>query len=257
VRYKKFIESNTRILFNADLFETAPVELFEQPFKLQASAAGKLRRGTVLFFSHNDIPMVLKHYHRGGLLSKLVADTYSRYTLPLNQAPRMWAEFSLLASLRQLGLPVPEPLAARCLDTSRFTYRGDLITRQICNTQTLAERLQQTALTSAEWRSIGQTIARFHHHRVYHADLNAHNILLDDAGHSYLIDFDKCGIQPADTSRKWMQGNLGRLQRSLRKVLERNPVLHYHESDWQLLLQGYDKPSHLPAFQLKPDQNFF
>lgn len=248
--HKRFIDKNARILFNGELLPSAPADLFERLGLLQAATPRLLQRGSVLFFTHNDMPMVLKHYHRGGLLSRLVADTYWRPAFPSNHQPRMWQEFTLLAKLRQWGLPVPEPVAARCLDTSPLTYRGDLITREIRNTRTLATRLSQTALSAAEWRSIGQTIARFHNLQVCHADLNARNVLLDDAGHSHLVDFDKSVIKPANHTQYWMQDNLARLRRSLNKLLCSDASTHYRDADWQHLLQGYETAGPLPVLEL-------
>ena len=58
-------------------------------------------------------------------------------------------------------------------------------------------------------------LARFHRAGLDHADLNAHNILLDAAGNPWLIDFDR-SRRRADGS--WRQSNLDRLARSLAKL---------------------------------------
>ena len=80
------------------------------------------------------------------------------------------------------------------------------------------------------WREIGVCIRRFHASGVWHADLNAHNILMDRVGGIWLIDFDRGERRKHGA---WGQGNLARLQRSLRK-------LGYDDAQtWQALLQGY------------------
>ena len=79
-------------------------------------------------------------------------------------------------------------------------------------------------------------IRRFHAAGIDHTDLNIHNILLDDAGQSWLIDFDKCSRRAAGD---WQQANLARLQRSLRKEKGKQPSLHWDESHWAMLLSGY------------------
>jgi 3-deoxy-D-manno-octulosonic acid kinase len=258
VRQNNYIEHNTHILFNADLLAAAPVELFERRIIQRASPPGKLQRGTALYFDHAGIPMVLKHYHRGGWIGKLVRDTYSRYAFPLLlREPRMWEEFRLLSRMRELGLPVPEPIAARYQVTSPLTYRGDLITRRISNSRTLSDCLLESALSAKQWQAIGHTIAHFHAHQVFHADLNAHNILLDAAGHTWLVDFDKSGIHKPGTSSEWKQANLQRLLRSLRKIGRKVPFLPFADSDWQHLLQGYSSSRSRELFDLKPEQQYF
>ena len=61
---------------------------------------------------------------------------------------------------------------------------------------------------------IGQTIAKFHHHQIYHHDLNIHNIMLDIENEVWLIDFDKCGIRQGSN---WKNSNMARLKRSFEK----------------------------------------
>ena len=47
------------------------------------------------------------------------------------------------------------------------------------------------------WRAIGAAIARLHRGGVDHADLNAHNILLDGRGAVSVIDFDRGRVRGA------------------------------------------------------------
>ena len=65
------------------------------------------------------------------------------------------------------------------------------------------------------WEDAGQLVARFHRAGVDHADLNAHNILFDAQGRGWMIDFDRAQLRIPATP--WREGNLQRLQRSLRK----------------------------------------
>ncbi|HVF34656.1 MAG TPA: lipopolysaccharide kinase InaA family protein, partial [Candidatus Saccharimonadia bacterium] len=62
----------------------------------------------------------------------------------------------------------------------------------------------------------GDTIRRFHDAGVWHADLNAHNVLRDEAGAFWLLDFDRGWLAPP--RERWRRANLARLERSLRKV---------------------------------------
>jgi 3-deoxy-D-manno-octulosonic acid kinase len=94
-------------------------------------------------------------------------------------------------------------------------------------------------LAPASWSEVGRVIARFHRNAVYHADLNARNILLNSAGQVFLIDFDKGRIRPRHRHR-WAPSNLKRLLRSLNKCKRLNPRLCFSEADWACLLEGYE-----------------
>ena len=75
----------------------------------------------------------------------------------------------------------------------------------------------------------------FHEKGVYHADLTAHNILLDLNHGVYLVDFDRGAFRKPGS---WCQENLDRLKRSLRKVAAETGT-DLRESDWQRLKFGY------------------
>ena len=98
------------------------------------------------------------------------------------------------------------------------------------------------------WQRVGACIRRFHDRGVYHADLNARNILLgnegaSEAGKIYLIDFDNGHIrcEPNDDGQGWKAANLARLLRSLNKFGRLSPGFHFTEDDWQQLLTGYQQ----------------
>jgi 3-deoxy-D-manno-octulosonic acid kinase len=228
------------VLYDADQLEDADADLFE----VQAlAAAGRLRgtaqgRGTTHFVDIDGQPCVLRHYRRGGLVARLLGDRYLRTSLTETRA---WREWHLLAELIEQGLPVPKPVAARVVTVGPF-YRADLITQQLLDTRSLAQSLQQTALSEAQWRAIGATIRRFHDAGVYHADLNAHNILLDEkrsdkSGQVYVIDFDRG--EKRCPSPGWQQANLARLRRSLDKLGAQQKTFHFDEAAWAALLAGW------------------
>src|SRR5690606_39607229 len=80
-------------------------------------------------------------------------------------------------------------------------------------------------------------VARFHREGLDHVDLNAHNILFDEAGKGWMIDFDRCRMHIPATA--WRERNLARLQRSLRKVAgpERREAV---DAGFARLGHGYD-----------------
>ncbi|MEM8983065.1 MAG: 3-deoxy-D-manno-octulosonic acid kinase [Pseudomonadota bacterium] len=167
-------------------------------------------RGSAWFVGRDGTNFVLRHYRRGGLPGRLVRD---RYWFVGEATTRSFAEWHLLQHLVSLGLPVPSPVAAH-YRRSGFFYTADLITARLPDVVSLAQRLQESADHSAVCREVGSTIHRFHHAGLWHADLNANNIQLNEAS-VWLIDFDRSRLQakPVDG-----QANLRRLSRSLRKL---------------------------------------
>ena len=141
-------------------------------------------RGTTLFIQHNGIDMALRHYHRGGLPARLLFDEYIWTGL---DNTRPWREWYLLAKLYQQGLPVPEPVAARVVRAGLF-YTADILTTRIPQAQPVAQILKNQSLTESNWQAIGRCIRAFHEQGVYHADLNANNILLDNSQKVFVLD---------------------------------------------------------------------
>ncbi|MDQ7016309.1 MAG: 3-deoxy-D-manno-octulosonic acid kinase [Gammaproteobacteria bacterium] len=234
IKEQKIKELN--ILYDADEFVKPEPRLFELTYLEEAGllercvAAG---RGAVIFFSWQSKRYVLRHYQRGGLMATLLGD---RYFFGGVQRSRAWREWLLLQELHQLGLPVPQPLAARVIRSGLF-YRADLITAQIEGTQTLGECLLQAGLSASLWREVGVVVRRFHDLGVFHADLNLNNILLDNQGAVYLLDFDKG--ERRRVKLDWQQANLARLLRSLQKQKRARPETQFSAFDWQVLLAGY------------------
>jgi 3-deoxy-D-manno-octulosonic acid kinase len=212
---------------NADLFDA-------DAWRMRANASSVLGgRARVLFISHGEDRWVLRHYRRGGLIAKLIAD---RYVWSGPERTRSFRESRLLAEMRRLGLPVPVPIAAR-YKRNGLLYRADIITEEILGAHTLAQTIASEALVAASWQQIGATIARFHRHGIRHADLNAHNIMLANDT-VYLLDFDRGRQCPRGI---WEQQVLARLRRSLDKIKRQQPALCFGASDWMSLMEGYER----------------
>ena len=157
----------------------------------------------------------LRHYRRGGMTGALWQD---RYFFVGAEETRCFRELRLLATLRSHNLPVPEPLAARFVRSGLISYRADILTAWLPGANPLSAHVQ--TVTVADFQAIGHMLQRFHGANIngaalWHADLNAHNILLTDAGPA-LIDFDRCLLRKP--KRVWQQANLARLLRSLTKL---------------------------------------
>jgi len=193
----------------------------------------KKGRATAWFFNYHELTAVLRHYWRGGLMGKLLTDQYFFFGV---KKTRVYKEFALMVKLAELGLNVPKPIAAK-ITPSGIIYRGDIITQAINGAQSLLDILITRPLTSHELISVANTIAEFHNQGVYHADLNINNILFDDSGNVYIIDFDRGELKTP--SKSWQQANMTRLERSFNKELGRNEVMHWQDSEWQQLLNHY------------------
>jgi 3-deoxy-D-manno-octulosonic acid kinase len=222
------------ILYDPSRFSQPSTTAFDPAYwqrhgALQATAVG---RGSSWFVTTpQGARWVLRHYRRGGLIGRCVED---RYWWPGEDKVRSFSELRLLETLEALKLPAPRPVAAHYERIGR-TYRADLITIEIEGVRPLSQ-LAPGDLGPAAWREIGRAIRRFHDAGVCHADLNAHNILVDASGQVSLVDFDRGSLRPPGA---WRQGNLARLVRSLRKLAASNAALS-GATQWQTLLSGYD-----------------
>ncbi|CAM4018766.1 3-deoxy-D-manno-octulosonic acid kinase [Pseudoalteromonas byunsanensis] len=232
----KITTANNHYLLTSDT-NTYAVDLnwFDAQFwqAQNAIVATKEGRSTAWFFKQDQKVNVLKHYWRGGLVGKVLSDQYLYTGL---ENTRVYQEFALLCQLEKLGLPISKPIAAK-VSRAGLIYRGDLITEAVSAAQSLCERLQTRSATHLELKNVATTLARFHKAGVYHADLNINNILFDEQGEVYLIDFDRGQLKTPSTA--WQQANLSRLQRSFNKEAGKWPTFYFTQEDWQLLQQSY------------------
>ena len=183
----------------------------------------KAGRGNTFFFILDSQQMVLRHYRRGGFARFF---SYARFVYTGLSRTRAMREFDLLEQLEHLSLPVSVVYAC-CVERRGLFYTASLVTHRLQGA-TLAQRVladgklaQTDEASNLVWQSIGRTLARFHAHGVYHADLNAHNIMIDEEGGVSLIDFDRGKIRKLPnlpTQSGWCVQNLSRLLRSLQKV---------------------------------------
>jgi len=192
-------------------------------------------RGAALHIQSGPADWVLRHYRRGGMVARVLGD---RYLWNGAERTRAFAEFRLLAELAGRGLNVPAPVAAR-YRRSGVHYRADLITGWIAGAATLAERVRASRADPGDALRVGTALAQFHAAGAYHADLNAHNILLDPQN-VWLLDFDRGGVRTP--ARSWQAANLARLRRSLIKVgAARDGEQNFDNGFWGPLMAAYER----------------
>lgn len=237
------VEGDDIVAYNKLLFETFPQALFD-PAYLQSSALIRERsiplqhgRGGVFQFTYNNLDMVLRHYHRGGLPAKIINDQYIWTGLEKSRAMQ---ELQILADMQELELPVPRPAAARVCKKG-LIYQADIVTILIPNVTTLSSILTREEISDECWQHIGEVIKKFHQHHFNHADLNAHNIMLNKkqgvCQDVHLIDFDKSKLD--ESSNGWKMKNLQRLKRSLEKLKNENGGFNFNANNFSSLMQGY------------------
>jgi 3-deoxy-D-manno-octulosonic acid kinase len=216
------------------LLESAGDAWFEPEFWLAKGSAEPVPagRGSAWFLQTAGERWVLRHYRRGGFMARISADRYCYLGEWLVRAFREWR---LLAFAAAQGLPVPQPVAARYRRVG-LAYTCELVTVRILGARPLSAAIAEGPIGGSAWREIGVVIRRMHALGIDHADLNAHNVLLDDYEKVSLIDFDRGRCRSAGN---WAGANLARLQRSLKKITAGGVPGRFSAADWQRLIEGY------------------
>lgn len=208
----------------AELAELLP-HLHEQGGEALPGLAG---RGGVRLIRHGAKEWIWRRNRRGGFVGRLIA---GRYLWLGRERTRVWREWRLLHQLRELDLPVPHPLAA-CFTRHGAFYECGLLTERLPAVESLAARLQQGPLPEDTWAGIGRCLARFHAAGACHADLNAHNILLNAHDEVFLLDFDRGRLRRPGG---WRARNRQRLHHSLLKVTRHGPAGVFTPAAWRRL----------------------
>ena len=200
-------------------------------------------RNKSIFFKIDGQEYMLKHYYRGGIATRWLKDRYLYWG---HRKVRVFQEWRLMHQMQQWHLPVPIPCAVSYIP-KLMLYTADMILGSCRPARPLSSLLCEQDIQEKHWQLIGKTIRRFHDKNVFHADLNAHNILLlPEKNQVFLVDFDRsfiCGKRNA-----WQQANLNRLERSFKKLhKEHGDSFHYHTDNFLTLVDGYHNHAYSPA----------
>ena len=183
---------------------------------LVARATGRAAgRGEALFLPVGPHRAVLRRYRHGGLLRAFTGELFREL--------RSQDEAQLLDRLRARGAPCPEPLGAFWRPRGAGLHQLALLTREVPGARAAPEvfralprgavRTRRRAL-----RALARAVRAFHDAGGDHADLNARNLVLDDAGKGWVLDLDLGSQFPAPAPAPVRARNLARLARSWRKL---------------------------------------
>lgn len=224
------------MVYDASHMAAPGIDYFSVDFwrSRQALTGEAIGRGSAWFIETPGGEAVLRHYLRGGWAAKLSRQAYF-YTGVSRSRP--FKEFHLLVELYKRGLPVPRPVAALCHHRGLLSS-GAIMTERIAPAQTLADYLGTENMAEGTFSNIGRCIRRFHRAGVWHADLNARNILLDAESRVFLIDFDRARFSPGNAING--EDNLKRLKRSLLKLWPSESVFAVR-SAWSEIEAAYDE----------------
>jgi len=229
-------EKSRAVVYDASLMDAPGLDYFRPDFwrSREALTGEAIGRGSAWFIETPQGPAVLRHYLRGGWAAKISRQGY--FFTGVSRS-RPFREYHLLEALYVKGLPVPRPLAALC-QYHGVISTGAIMTARIASVTTLADILMGDSVFDGVLASVGKCIRRFHDAGVWHADLNARNILLDANFRVYLIDFDRASYKPGTPVNG--AGNLDRLKRSLVKhwPAAKMPAM---QTAWTALMVAYDE----------------
>ncbi len=144
---------------------------------------------TVLRDREANREIVVKRFHSPGALRRLA------------DGRRAAREFEVLSGLHERGLPVPEPLELRKRDE-----HWEVVSAWIPNARPLEDFLRGGhAIPPAAGdlaRRLARLLARTWSTGLVHSDLHAGNVLLDEAGEAWLIDFQHAQIRTEVSLRR-------------------------------------------------------
>jgi 3-deoxy-D-manno-octulosonic acid kinase len=217
--YEVLVDGRTRAAVRRDLAATLGPWLLARPALVLPPGAERLAAGRGAAWRAElpgGIRAVVRFYRRGGLLARIVRETY------LGVRPRPLRELALTAEVRRRGVAAVEVLAARV--DGRLAYRGVLVTAEVPTARTLLEALRaapDAGVRRALAVSAGRAIAALHAAGVFHADLNSQNILVSpgpDGARITLLDFDRARLAHGPLGPRRRRRNLRRLARSFAKL---------------------------------------
>ncbi len=130
-------------------------------------------------------PVIVKCYHRGGLLQWFLSNRYVKWGMTRGQA-----EFEMLVHIRSIGVSAPRPVA---FAYAGFPfYRAWLVMSEILGKRSLAQLSRENEDFCHEIvPSFIRQLAVLIRNRILHVDLHPGNVVLDRENRLFILDFDK------------------------------------------------------------------
>jgi 3-deoxy-D-manno-octulosonic acid kinase len=157
-------------------------------FKRQPHKSGSILGGrSSVSVDHIDGigPVVVKYYTRGGLIHYLVKRRYLKWGKTRSQI-----EYELLQKIRKIGINAPEPVVQAY--RGHLFYKAWLVTREIRHPLSLVRlSMQDETLARRAANSVTEQISLLIQNNILHVDLHPGNVVVDDQGRVFLVDFDK------------------------------------------------------------------
>lgn len=204
------------ILAVSTLYEFASTQAEARSYKGRTTAYG-------VALANGCGNVVVRHAMRGGLLGKTGSDLFFPPTRGLR-------ELINSLRLRLTGVPTPEVVAFVSYPAGQVLRRSDVATREIPDSHDLSVVLREMDTQEhreACLKAVGKLLARLARSGAHHPDLNARNVLItwDTPGGAgaHVLDVDRIRFHVSGDPMV-ATANLNRLERSLRKLREREQL---------------------------------
>lgn len=166
---------STMEYFDEMLYAHKSVYEWASSHPMRRALQGRMTAYAVPLPHDEDISVVVRHSHHGGILASVTSDVF--------RDPRAADELRISWTLRHVGIPTPRvlgyvmyPLAFGQL------WRADVVTREIPNSRDLASILSEDLPREEHERAIDAAIVllrKLARTWAYHKDLNVKNILVE------------------------------------------------------------------------------
>ncbi len=180
------------------------------------SGEGNRGSGYRVFLGHGP-ELFIRRAQRGGLMRFFFSSTF------FGENPRPFQELLIASEARRRGVALPQPMGAAVDWIAPGVYRGFFLTRALKG-MTMWEfvRADDDPVVRAHvMLKARAAVATMHNAGVFHADLNLHNLMVTQAGESFVVmilDFDKARLYDHPLSAGLRHRNAQRLLRSARKL---------------------------------------
>jgi 3-deoxy-D-manno-octulosonic acid kinase len=154
--------------------------------------------------------VAIKHYIRGGLIHFFNKNKYLKI-----KKERSRIEFEWLYKADKLGISVPEPVAF--VSERKLFYKCWLITRAVKNCQTLASlSLDNSNLSEKIIPEVAHHVGLLIQNKILHIDLHPGNILVNNLGQIFIIDFDNA-VKYSGNEESLCKRYIARWERAVKK----------------------------------------